>query len=465
MNQPNEFTKKAILVFGYNNTRVYDIERIVQIAQNDYNACVVLCKDQITDIDKKLTPYTLEVRLEFAVMDHMNELCEQIDKYMLNNQLQAIGCLPFSDKGVPLGSYYADYKQLPCDDPKLAFAGIDKHCFRQLEQQKIYTPLWYKKPLFYKVNSIEQVEKIIKQECSNNGNTQNNINTDNSISGTAKSFFIKPVAEGNSRGCIEIGNINDLQHNAKLLNQYAATGLIVEECIKHSQEFSFDGVGDFHVITEKMTSRGRYRVETQHILPAPISPDCYSRLMQAGHIVSELVGSRGGAIHNELFLDYRNGSVYCVEPNRRPAGLKLWDWIKIAYPEVDCWQQWLDWAVGAEYKFNISSSSSSSIQMPTTFPIKNRYFVGCRMLQSSRAGVLKNMASITSQLSTLRNDECIVEINITKKDNESITNKLKDNSDFIGYVVCKHEDSNALRKLLDYYQVVIEEELFLPNVY
>ncbi len=187
MNQPNECTKKAILVFGYNNTRVYDIERIVKMTQDDYNACVVLCKDQITDIDKTLTPYTLEITLEFSEMNNMSGLCEQIDKYMMNNKLKAIGCLPFSDKGVPLGSYYANYKQLPCDDPKLAFAGIDKHCFRQLEQQKTDTPLWYKKPLFYKVNSIEQIEKIIKQEYPNNGNIQNNINSENSSSCTAKS--------------------------------------------------------------------------------------------------------------------------------------------------------------------------------------------------------------------------------------------------------------------------------------
>ncbi len=405
---------KLVIIFGYNNTRVYDIKRLKRLCQESLDAEIMLCKEIITPIDLVITPHTLEVDLAKYDKETLTLQMQKIDNYLSVKNYTVIACLPFSDKGIPLGSNYARSKGLPHDDCEKSISCIDKFSFRCLEKATV-TPAWYKKPFFKKIHTIEEAK--------------------NCITDTNAPLFFKPLAEGNSRGCIEINSLQDLEANLEIVNPYLHTGILVEECIKNCDEYSFDGVDGNYIITEKKTSQGYYRVETQHILPAPLENKLYTRLIRAGEIVSEISGSNNGAVHNELFLNKKTGDVYCVEPNRRPAGLKLWDWISVAYPGIDNWKAWINWASRSTSKNQISH---------------NKYFVGCRMLHAQSSGTLQAInQNIKSNLQKING---VCDIAVTKKEGESVTENLKDNSDFIGYIVCKSDTPEKLLIFLDQIQ-------------
>jgi len=403
--------KDIVIIFGYNNTRLYDVERLRNLCKRSLNAEILLCKEKIAKQDSDLTPYTLQIDLEFKNKEIIERQMLEINRYLSKNFLNPVACLPFSDKGIPLGSHFAKQRGLVHDDCDLSFACIDKYTFRQLEA-KAKTPEWYKKPFFKKIYSFGEAIKII----------------------TDKNFplFFKPTTEGNSRGCIEIQSLDDLIKNKEILDNYFDQGVIVEECIKGFDEYSFDGVNGCYIITDKKTSNGYYRVETQHIIPAPLNPGHYSRLIEAGKIVAEISGSLNGAVHNELFLNKETGEVYCVEPNRRPGGLKIWDWIKIAFPGVDNWHSWVSWAANKKRNY--------------IYPINNKYYVGCRMLKSPIDGMISTINREAKNL--LEDNEHIIEIVFSKNEGHAVTSTLKDNSDFIGYFVCRAKTINDLNILL-----------------
>ncbi len=403
--------KNIVIIFGYNNTRVYDIERLKKLSHEMLDADIMLCKEEITSVDINITPYVLKINLAQYDDESLLQQIKEIDEYICLQGFNVCACLPFSDKGIPLGSLYAKYKNLPHDNTDRSVACIDKFTFRCLEKNAA-TPDWYKKPFFKKIHTLKEAE-----ECINN---------------TISSLFFKPIAEGNSRGCIEIKTIEDLNANVDLISMYLEQGILVEECIKDSDEFSFDGIDGNYIITEKKTSQGSYRVETQHILPAPLETKFYERLIEAGKIVSEISGSQNGAVHNELFLNKSTGDVYCVEPNRRPAGLKLWDWIGVAFPGANNWNAWINWAAG---KNNTNSLGTQ------------QFYVGCRMLQANKSGkIIKINTSIKEKI---KKHDNVYDIALTKAEGQTITNKLKDNSHFTGYIVCKSETIDDLRLLLD----------------
>lgn len=404
--------KNIVIIFGYNNTRLYDIERLKHLCKSMLNADIMLCKETISVLDTAITPYTLTINLEINCTDVIKKQIDAINHYISQHNLNPIACLPFSDKGIPLGTYYASSKGLTHDDCDRSFSCIDKHIFRQLEAEA-KTPSWYKKPFFTKVYSYAEAERII---------------LDKNIP-----LFFKPTSEGNSRGCIEINSLHDLVYNKDILEVYFTQGIIIEECIKNCDEYSFDGVNGDYIITEKKTSQGYFRVETQHILPAPLQDKLYQRLIEAGKIVATISGSLNGAVHNELFLNKHTGEVYCVEPNRRPAGLKLWDWISIAYPGVDNWKKWVSWA------------SNQSIS--ATSPIKNKYHVGCRMLKAPVCGTLA--AFNFDEIKNMEHHDDVIEIKLSKTVGCKVTANLKDNSDFLGYVVCKSQSIEQLESMLN----------------
>ena len=404
--------KNTVIIFGYNNTRIYDIERIKNYCKEKLDADIVLCRETISELDKKITPHTIQVNLDDRHIDSIKQQIGIIDNYTEKNELNIIGCLPFADKGIPLGSYYAKNKGLIHDNAEKSVACIDKYQFRLLEKAEV-TPEWYRKPFFIKIYSYEEAVEI--------------------VSDTKCSLFFKPTQEGNSRGCMEINSLADLEVNKVILAAYFKQGIIIEECIKGCDEYSFDGVNGSYIITEKKTSSGLYRVETQHILPAPLTDLNYSRLIEAGKIVAKISGSNGGAVHNELFLNKSTGEVYCVEPNRRPAGLKLWDWVAESYPGVDNWDNWISWACGRPV----------DIQHPEN----KSYYVGCRMLEAISAGKICSLqANVREAFSSIPD---VIDIAIVKKIGDTVKSALSDNSDFIGYVVCRAKSIEKLRDLLD----------------
>lgn len=409
----------VVLIFGYNNTRIYDVKRLKNLSSQKLGAEILLCKDDISNADRELTPYTLQVSLKETAQDKLKQLTVIIDEYLASKALTPVACLPFSDSGVPLGSYYAAYKNLPHDEPgEKALACLDKYIFRELEKNNV-CPGWYKRPIFQKTHSIEEAKNILEN--------------------AGRSIFFKPTSEGNSRGCIRISSVNELEASTPLLEKYIKNGVIAEESIDDCKEYSFDGINGQYIITEKTTSTGACRVELQHILPAPLNKSDYDQLIEAGKFVQKVTGSNGGAVHHELFFNAESKNVYCVEPNRRPAGQKIWDAIDATYPGANYWEAWFDWASGNKQ---------------TIYEMKdNQIYTGIRMLTSKHNGILHKINK--EALDKLSNKVGMLVLEISKQESDTITSSPKDNSDFLGYFIFQRQSSNELREML----ITIEAEI------
>ncbi|MBK2124862.1 ATP-grasp domain-containing protein, partial [Fangia hongkongensis] len=336
-----------------------------------------------------------------------------IDEYVYKNKLNPVACLPFSDKGVPLGAYYAKHIGLKGDGVTSSFACVNKIAFRKLEQEKA-APLWYRKPFFKSLYSYGDALEVLQN--------------------AEFPIFLKPACEGNSRGCMKVENFEQFLENQDFFSHYFSEGIIAEQCIEDCDEYSVDGVNGVYVVTEKKTSKGKYRVEIQHTIPAPIDADVYNKLIEAGRYVAATTGSNGGAIHHEFFLRESTGEVFCVEPNRRPAGMKLWDFANESFGRLNYWNQWLDWAYGK----NIEHEKGM---------LKREFYTSVRMLIGEKNGHIKCIDHHYIEQLNLSNSH-IIDIEITKKVGDMVVNEPKDNSDFIGYIVCKSKTVSDLHMLL-----------------
>ncbi|MBK2124653.1 hypothetical protein, partial [Fangia hongkongensis] len=69
----------VVIVFGYNNTRIYDIEKIKLLCWERFKAVILLCKDDINDQDRLITDYTLQVVLEKHLEEKIKDALVVID--------------------------------------------------------------------------------------------------------------------------------------------------------------------------------------------------------------------------------------------------------------------------------------------------------------------------------------------------------------------------------------------------
>jgi hypothetical protein len=244
---------------------------------------------------------------------------------------------------------------------------------------------------------------------------------------------LKPAAEGNSRGCININQEKNLNNAWAQVSKYLDGGIVAEELIDSECEYSWDHVAGCSWITEKETTKNQYRAEIQQILPAPLNNTVAKRISDAGIFMSELSGSNQGACHNEIFYIAESNSVMAVEPNLRPAGMRIWDLAAIAFENFDPWKEWLLWAANK--------------RDTTQKQLKQNYFVGIRMIQALKSGVLEKISAIDpAELSSETVD--VVELTWTKKIGDSITPDVKDNSEFIGFIIAKSKDYLQLTHFL-----------------
>lgn len=155
--------EKVFIVFGYNNIRLFDVKKIKQIAKEKYSAKIMLCREVITAEDKNNIDYTFLADLTKQDSKNLAQQASSVIKFLTGNNLQAIGCLPFSDKGVQLGSLVATKLNLFHDVyGEESLAAIDKFAFRRLEQ-KSSLPQWYKKVQSKVAYSKEDVYSFFQQ--------------------------------------------------------------------------------------------------------------------------------------------------------------------------------------------------------------------------------------------------------------------------------------------------------------
>lgn len=400
----------VVAVFGYNNVRIYDVVKIKKML-DELGFSILLCKEGITPADREVSNICFDIKLHGS-KEEVEIVSEKFISWIKEKEIKLIGILPFSDKGVEMGSCVASKLSLISDDFEASFSALNKLTFRELES-KYDAPEWYKKPSFAPIKELKELTDFQTK-----------------LGGPV---FLKPREEGNSRGCVLIKKAQEIKEKFTMLKDYHQQGLIAEEYIKNKQEYSFDGVGEQHWVTEKETTTGTYRAEVQQIVPAPLEKEKYQRLIQGGKIIAEISGSKNGAVHNEIFLLKDINSVVAVEPNRRPAGDRIWDLAAIAFEDFNPFRAWINWSIG---------KSVNSDQLT----LKLKEYAGIRMIFASHNGNIKSIDY--DAIEKLREEKSIVEIQLANKPGDPVRIEPRDNSEFIGYIIAKHKDPDTLKSIL-----------------
>ncbi|KFM73022.1 hypothetical protein X975_16553, partial [Stegodyphus mimosarum] len=400
--------EKVVAVFGYNNTRLYDVKKIKNILLAK-KIGIMLCKEGITDEDRNVSAYCFDTKLHGSHQE-IEQAYSNLQKWLSSQNIVIVGVLPFSDKGIVLASYVAEKMGLISDDYNTAVIGLDKFEFRKAEAN-MNTPVWYKKPRFRKVEQPSDLVQFYDEIGS--------------------PVFLKPTSEGNSRGCFLVNSLENMDVALENIKPYLNTGAIAEEYFSGCREFSFDTVAGRCWITEKETTSGNHKAEVQQIVPAPLPQEDYDRLIEAGKLVAKISGSKMGAVHNEFFL-FPDRTVMAVEPNRRPAGMHIWDLAASAF-SINPFELWINWSIGK--------------QPVVDQALRSQYYVGLRMIQASTDGIIKQIDN-TGINKIKDNYNELLEVCLSKSLNQFVHKNPKDNSEFLGHIIVQHKDPKKLKLML-----------------
>ncbi len=393
--------QKAIILVGYNNTRIYDVGKIRAYAAEYFGAKTVLCKQSPSAEDFLVADYVIDTSL-----DAKQELADQVINQCETLSVKIIAVLPFSDQGTQLGSVLAHTLKLPGANPELVGAGLDKGVFRSRESEASNLPPSYR-PLFStRINSKEELVSLF--------NTY------------PDGLFIKPCQEGNNRGCLSVESLQECDSAWSEVEKYKTGGILVEELVLGAQEYSCDAIGDYTWLTLKDTAiypcggRG----EIQFILPAPESAEMTAKKLAAGRFMADLCGAFGGAYHNEIFVTKQN-SIMAVEPNLRPAGMHIWDAAQLAFDNFNPWLFWMHSRIG---------------QPITNFALKRNYYVGLRRIEAPKAGVITNLPDLTTKM---HGTSEVIELVWSKKVGDIVVTDIHDNADYLGHIMVRNADNAA----------------------
>lgn len=212
------------------------------------------------------------------------------------------------------------------------------------------------------------------------------------------------------------------------------SGVICEEILSDDNEFSFDGVAGSYWITQKFTTRGAFRAEYQHIMPAPLPKTSTEKIHSVLEPLITNLGSRGGAFHHEFFI-LSDGRIASVEPNRRPAGMWLWDLATLAFEDFNPWHLWIAHCAG--------HIKHQGRPIPKTF-------AGVRGVIVPEDCVLLEADSETLKaLLISRFGNGFAKVSLLKKPNDLLRSIPRDNSDFVAFVALTHDNYDQLRNDLD----------------
>ena len=150
---------------------------------------------------------------------------------------------------------------------------------------------------------------------------------------------------------------------------------------------------------------------------------------------------QGGAYHNEIF--YKDNVVMAVEPNLRPAGGRIWDAACLAFEDFNPWLHW------------IKAMAGQPIVMEK---LTRNYYVGLKFIEVPCDGVVVTLPKLNS--SYFETTE-IVELVWIKKPGDFVITDHRDNTDFLGYILAKDKDAQALDKALQLVTQKLSEEVIL----
>ncbi|UYH51405.1 ATP-grasp domain-containing protein [Candidatus Kirkpatrickella diaphorinae] len=310
-----------LLIVDYNLSRVGDVAHIVQLVRDTYDAGTVLVRHRPGEIDRTLCDYVVD--LDPLAPDFVEQALLQLQP--LHSRLKA--GLVFSDNAVQSGALLLEKLGLPVDSASLAAGAYSKQAYRNAETsiRDLLKAQRVMAPAHAEIQSLEDLHAFAADY--------------------PQGFVVKPSCEGNNRGVVAIRQGDDLETAFNKVVPYLSGGVLCERLIPYEREYSYDGVGDTSFITEKVSAPRPYPVEIAQILPARLTETERASLMRAGRLANLLVGQRRGPFHNEIKLSDDGSKAAVVEPNRRPAGMKIWTLARAVYG-IDFYSLWVDSAWG-----------------------------------------------------------------------------------------------------------------------
>ncbi len=310
-----------LLIVDYNLTRVADVAHLAQAAKVRHQANTILIRADPGARDFEICTHVID--LDPLAEHFVDTASERLAPY--RSRLRA--GLVFSDNAVQRGAELLERLGLAVDSAALAAGAFNKRSYRLAEgrARPLLEAQGLLAPASVEVRSVDDLRAFAASHPDG--------------------FVVKPSCEGNNRGVTIVRAGDSLDEAFDAVRPYLHHGAICETLIPYRREYSFDGVGDVEFVTEKLSASGKYPVEIAQILPARLSPAEQATLTRAGRLANLLVGQRRGAFHNEIKLSDDGLAAAVVEPNRRPAGMKIWTIAQAVYG-IDFYAQWLDAAFG-----------------------------------------------------------------------------------------------------------------------
>jgi hypothetical protein len=400
----NREAAKLCVIVDYNLSRVEDVRIMTKRAKSAHGLTTVLIRAKAGALEKSLADHVID--LDPLAPDFAERAVTAI---------RALGTpvavLPFSDNAVASGARVGELLGLAADSSQGAAAAFSKIAYRQAEEgllarqprEGVMAPAWQQ------IYSLPEAAEFYRR--------------------APKGFIIKPSCEGNNRGVVKIMPGDDVAAAFAEVAPYLAAGALCEEYIDFPEEYSYDGIGELSFITKKSSAEGKYPVEYGQTVPARLPAHLDAAIRRAGALANEIVGQRIGPFHNEIKLDPRNARSGVIEPNRRPAGMRIWHLARKVYG-IDFFELWVDTMLGAAPKIS---------------RLEARGTAAIRMLAAPRSGRLKkdsNEAQIfneimaTPRLVKLTKEQQLEwsDFKITAAAESMVSDIISDNGKFIAQV-------------------------------
>ncbi|MDX1901784.1 MAG: biotin carboxylase [Gammaproteobacteria bacterium] len=416
--------KKYILIIDYNLSRYDDVKMMAEYALSKYGLRAILIRPNPSSIDQLVADHiiNLDPRSEGFIEDAIRCLSS------FANDIQA--GLVFSDNAVFSGAKLLESLGLETDSALMAESAYSKIKYRQAESENIN--LWNKQNIFvpnFKV--IYTLDEVIEF-------SQNNPN----------GFVLKPACEGNNRGVMLLREGDNLDEALSSIMPYLKDGLICEELIQFEEEYSFDGISHLTFITKKLSKKSKYPVEYGQIVSGEMDTRTAELIARAGAVANMIVGQCRGPFHNEIKLSLEKDQAAIIEPNRRPAGMKIWSLAEKVFG-YDFYQLWIDRVVAKKLPSKLPPAKGVS---------------AIRMLGAPCDGVFKLPVYLSNNSDLLfkkfieqfkKHSHVAFPIEwfgfqLNKKTGDDVVKVQKDNSDFIAQICIYLNDSRVdVIQLLD----------------
>ncbi|HGL4257047.1 ATP-grasp domain-containing protein [Burkholderia dolosa] len=326
-------TSPLLLIVDYNLTRVADVAHLARVAKARHDAGAILIRARPGPRDLEICEHVID--LDPLADNFLDAAVAHLAPF--RSRLRA--GLVFSDNAVQRGAALLERLGLPVDSAALAAGAFSKRAYRIAESQArpLLDAQHIMAPHSAEIASIDDLRRF--GEAHPGG------------------FVVKPSCEGNNRGVTVVRPGDSLDAAFALVAPYLDNGAICEELIPYRREYSFDGVGETEFITEKVSATGPYPVEIAQILPARLTVTERATISRAGRLANLLVGQRNGPFHNEIKLSDDGTRAAVVEPNRRPAGMKIWTIAQAVY-EYDFYALWVDAAFGITHDVTLAAGAT-----------------------------------------------------------------------------------------------------------